>query len=180
MHKPTDVTEQASTILKQLDALESGRRSHQLIAAAADAYTDKQTPGQWLNIVDALVHRGYLSVDVERSELRITERGRQFLDQDKTFEADIDQPPPILPPEIQPRFDETLYDKLRWKRKVLAEQEGVPVYRIFSNRALAEMSAYRPETIEEMRSLHGVGDHLSRRYGQTFLTAIQYYLRSVA
>ena len=176
----TDVTKQTTAILAQLLALESGRKSHQLIRAASQMTDGKLAPGQWLNILDALVHRRLLSVDLERAELNITERGRHFLNTDDAFMVDIDQPPPILPPEVQPQFDETLYDKLRWKRRVLAEEEGVPVYRIFSNRTLAEMAAYRPETLDELKGLHGVGDQLSTRYGQTFLKAIQYFLKSVA
>lgn len=176
----TNITENACLLISQLSPEGRSRKSHQLIQVASAASHDRLAPGKWLNILDTLVHRGFLSVDRERMELLITERGRRFLEEGGELWADIEQPPPVLPPEVQPCFDETLYEKLRWKRKILAEQEGVPVYRIFSNRALAEMAAYRPETIEAFNSLNGVGDHLSARYGQTFLTAIRYYLRSVA
>ena len=181
MHPPkTDVTLHATTILTQLSALDAGRKSHQLIRIANSLGKGKLAPGQWMNILDALVHRGFLAVDIERSELTITDRGKQFLEAEETLFVDIDQPAPILPPEVQPQFDETLYDKLRWKRRILAEQEGVPAYRIFTNRSLAEMATYRPESLEELRALHGVGDQLSTKYGKTFLTAIQYYLNIVA
>jgi ATP-dependent DNA helicase RecQ len=176
----TNVTKQATALLSQLLALETGRKSHQLILAASEMSEGKLAPGQWLNILDALVHKGFLSVDLAKAELIITERGRHFIDTDDEFQVDIDQPAPILPPEVQPKFDETLYNKLRWKRRVLAEEEGIPVYRIFSNRTLAEMATYRPESLEDLKSLHGVGDQLSTKYGQTFLNAIQYFLKSVA
>ena len=42
------------------------------------------------------------------------------------------------------------------------------------------MATYRPATMEELRSLHGVGYHLSSQYGRTFLTGIEYYIKSIA
>jgi ATP-dependent DNA helicase RecQ len=176
----TDVTSHATIVLTQLFDLDAGRKSHQLIQIASGLGESKLAPGQWMNILDALVHRGFLAVDIERSELTITNREKQFLEADETLFVDVDQPAPILPPEVQPQFDETLYDKLRWKRRVLAEQEGVPAYRILTNRSLAEMATYRPESLDELRALHGVGEQLSTKYGRTFLTAIQYYLNIVA
>ncbi len=176
----TVVTNHVQIILSLLLDLEIGRKSHQLIQIANGLGESKLASAQWLNILDALVHRGFLAIDNQRSELTITDRGKRFLEEEDQLFVDIDQPAPILPPEVQPQFDETLYDKLRWKRRVLAEQEGVPAYRIFTNKSLAEMAAYRPESLEELRALHGVGEQLSNKYGKTFLTAIRYYLKIVA
>ena len=39
----------------------------------------------------------------------------------------------------------------------MAEDEGIPPYRIFTNRSLAEMATYRPESLEELQGLHGIG-----------------------
>jgi ATP-dependent DNA helicase RecQ len=174
----TNVSTYVTTILGQLSGLDTGRKSHQLIQIAIEFGRRKLAPGQWMNIPDALVHRGFLSVDNERSELRISDRGRRFLAEESELFVDIDQPAPVLPPEVQPQFDETLYNKLRWKRRKMAEDEGIPPYRIFTNRSLAEMATYRPESLEELQGLHGVGERLSVRYGKTFLAAIQYYLKT--
>jgi len=176
----TDVTPSAELILAQLSALNEGRKSHQLIQIASGVAKTKLGPGQWMNILDALVHRGFLAIDTERSDLTITDRGKQFLEKKDRLFVDINQPAPVLPPEVQPQFDETLYDKLRWKRRVLAEQEGVPAYRIFTNRTLAEMATYRPESLEELQALHDVDEQLFAKYGKTFLAAIQYFLKEVA
>tara|TARA_B100000676_G_C17584656_1_gene583812 strand:- start:8 stop:610 length:603 start_codon:yes stop_codon:yes gene_type:complete len=178
--KQPTVSHQTRIILSQLLSLEAGRKSHQLIQSASALSETKLTRGQWMNLLDALVHRGLLSVDQGRWELILAPRGRRFLREGGDIYVDIDQAPPILPPEVQPRFDETLYGKLRWKRKELADKEGVPVYKIFTNRSLAGMAAYRPESLDDLQTIHGIGDRLSAKYGQTFLTAIQYYLKSVA
>ena len=62
----------------------------------------------------------------------------------------------------------------------MAEEAEVPPYRIFTNRSLAEMATYRLETLEELQALHGVGSRLANKYGQSFLSVIQYYLKRVA
>ena len=159
----TIVTSYTLSILQELDNLDRGTKSHQLIQLARQHAKKKLSPGQWMNILDALVHRGFLAIDHSRIELVLTDRGKQFVASPAELLVDIDQPAPILPPEILPQFDETLYHRLRWKR-----------------RKVAEMATYRPESLDELRALHGVGKHLSTKYGPVFLSAIQNYLRSVA
>ena len=68
-----------------------------------------------------------------------------------------------------------LYDVLKNLRWKIAQKEHVPVYIIFSNATLEDMAAKRPRTMEEFRSVNGVGSVKAQRYGQLFLDAIAEY-----
>ena len=52
------VTSYAMSILQELNSLDSGSKSHQLIQLARQHAEKKLSPGQWMNILDALVNRG--------------------------------------------------------------------------------------------------------------------------
>lgn len=65
-----------------------------------------------------------------------------------------------------------LVSKLKGIRKEVAEQFNLPVYRVFSNRALEEMAEHRPKNTREARQLTGIGPYNSR-YLPQFLQALQ-------
>jgi ATP-dependent DNA helicase RecQ len=69
--------------------------------------------------------------------------------------------------------DERLFTALKALRRELAQREGVPAYRIFPDRALAEMAALRPATPGDLEAVHGVGPAKLERYGAAFLNAIR-------
>ena len=60
----------------------------------------------------------------------------------------------------------------RWK---LAQEEGVPLYVIFSNATLADMARRRPRTIEEFLEVSGVGQVKAEKYGRAFLQTLENY-----
>ena len=77
--------------------------------------------------------------------------------------------------ETLPR-DEGLYEYLKKIRKVVADRRGIPSFVIFTDAALADMSAKKPRTLEEFSKVNGVGVVKEREYGKMFLEAIERYL----
>ena len=57
----------------------------------------------------------------------------------------------------------------------MADQAGVPPYVIFSDKTLAEMAAYYPQSISSLLKISGVGQVKLRQYGEAFLEVIQTY-----
>jgi ATP-dependent DNA helicase RecQ len=72
-----------------------------------------------------------------------------------------------------PALDPGLFASLKALRRELAQREGVPAYRIFTDRALTEMAAFKPATEGELEEVHGVGPTKLERYGAAFLAAIR-------
>ena len=61
---------------------------------------------------------------------------------------------------------------MRQLRRQLALSQGVPPYIIFSDATLEEMAAQRPQSLEEMRYISGVGEKKLGQYGEAFLDVI--------
>nr|WP_285674375.1 DNA helicase RecQ [Limibaculum sp. NKW23] len=68
--------------------------------------------------------------------------------------------------------DAPLLAALKARRRALAEAAGVPAYVIFPDRTLLDMVARRPRTLDEMRSVSGIGDKKLERYGAEFLAIL--------
>ena len=62
-----------------------------------------------------------------------------------------------------------VFSRLREWRKGMAEQEGVPVYVVFTNEQLAEMVKKRVSTKAGLKEIEGVGDARVEKYGAAVL-----------
>ena len=65
-----------------------------------------------------------------------------------------------------------LFDALRTERSRIAKQQGVPPYVIFHDTTLRAMAMARPQTLDQMMTLPGVGTAKLDRYGMEFLKVI--------
>ena len=68
--------------------------------------------------------------------------------------------------------DEGLFERLRALRRALADKAGIPPYVVFHDSVLIEMSAAKPQTLDELRGIKGVGEKKLEKYGRLFLDAI--------
>ncbi|MBC9246055.1 DNA helicase RecQ [Paracoccus sp. 11-3] len=68
--------------------------------------------------------------------------------------------------------DEPLLSALKAKRRALAEAARVPAYVIFPDRTLIEMVQRRPQDIDQMAQVSGVGAKKLESYGREFLSVI--------
>jgi ATP-dependent DNA helicase RecQ len=137
---------------------------------------------QWRSVFRQLVARGYLSVDMEGyGSLRLTAQSRALLRGEESLRLHHDaqlirtrseRDPAATPPAVVPPGGEALWEALRACRRELAQRQGVPPYVIFHDASLAEMTARRPESLDEFADIPGVGEKKLQRYGQTFLEVI--------
>jgi len=70
--------------------------------------------------------------------------------------------------EIAPHED-ALWQALRDLRAKLAREQGVPAYVIFHDATLLQMLRERPQTLDELGAISGVGAAKLKRYGGSFL-----------
>lgn len=66
-----------------------------------------------------------------------------------------------------------LFDKLRELRSVIAREEAMPPYIIFSDKSLVDMCVKLPGSRQEMLTVVGVGEYKYEKYGQRFLDRIK-------
>jgi ATP-dependent DNA helicase RecQ len=87
----------------------------------------------------------------------------------------------VLPPkrERKRRADrdggpaDPLFDALRDLRRTLAKDQSVPPYVIFHDATLREMAAAKPQTLNALGQVSGVGARKLEAYGDAFLTVIR-------
>jgi len=69
--------------------------------------------------------------------------------------------------------EQPLYDALRVWRRRQAVSRAIPPYLVVSNRALAGIASTRPETVEAMLEVPGVGEITAKRYGDELLEVVR-------
>lgn len=70
-------------------------------------------------------------------------------------------------------YDAELFQELRTLRLRLAKEGGVPPYVVFSDGTLQDMARAKPESLDAMLQVNGVGEAKLKKYGSEFLSAIQ-------
>jgi ATP-dependent DNA helicase RecQ len=68
--------------------------------------------------------------------------------------------------------DAPLLSALKARRRALAEAARVPAYVIFTDRTLIEMAETKPQSLDEMARISGVGATKLERYGAAFLEVV--------
>jgi len=69
--------------------------------------------------------------------------------------------------------DRELFEKLRAVRMQIARSRGVPPYVVFHDTTLREMARLKPQTMEALRTVYGVGARKAEDLGEHFLTALR-------
>jgi ATP-dependent DNA helicase RecQ len=138
-----------------------------------------RTKKEWQHMGRELLRQGFLrQTDDMYRVLDLTSDGRTILRERKAVSI---MRPAAAPEYAKPRAgelacDETLFDRLRWRRKLLADARDVPAYVIFSDVTLREMARYYPQTHAELARMSGVGERKLRDFGAEFLAEIKIYL----
>ena len=83
----------------------------------------------------------------------------------------------VEPSDIKVTYDDpkNLLLKLKKLREALATKNDIPLYMVFNNNTLVEMSKKMPVSESEMIQISGVGPVKMRQYGSYFLTEIKSY-----
>ena len=68
-----------------------------------------------------------------------------------------------------------LFETLKALRAKLARRAGVPPYALFSDASLEEMAVRRPQSMDDLLDIAGVGEQKARRYGRALLDTIQVF-----
>ncbi|WBU52738.1 DNA helicase RecQ [Paracoccus sp. SCSIO 75233] len=132
---------------------------------------------QWQAIIRQMMGRDLCRPDPARhGALHITETAHPILRGEAQIslrEDRIKRAKPAFTPKMQvAEEDAPLFSALKAKRRALAEAQRVPAYVIFPDRTLQEMAERRPQTLDEMARINGVGAKKLDSYGDAFLGVI--------
>ncbi|MDD7969488.1 DNA helicase RecQ [Roseinatronobacter alkalisoli] len=132
---------------------------------------------KWQAVFRQMMGRDLVRPDPERhGALRMTEAARPILRGDAeihlredSISTARDGPAPKM---LVSEEDAPLLSALKAKRRALAEAARVPAYVIFTDRTLIEMTERRPDSMDAMAQITGVGATKLERYGAAFLQVI--------
>lgn len=119
-------------------------------------------------LIDFLTASNYLVADGgQYPVLKVSAAGIDVLrGQQQVFRKAAVQAKQSLP------VNDELFEQLRQVRRELAESQGVPPFVIFSDRTLRELCTTMPTTLDEMLSVHGIGESKIKKYGEQFLSIL--------
>jgi len=139
-----------------------------------------QSDAYWYNIINQLIHRGLLRVDItQHGALKLTEAARPVLSQQQHVALAV----PRLSLDLGNKkrsdskdYDKALFAKLKHLRKSIAEDDGVPPFVVFSDASLADMARLLPSSSAEFLAVSGVGQTKLERYGTRFISLISQHV----
>ncbi len=111
-----------------------------------------------------LALEGRLELALRVSELAPAEPGKEPRKRRRTAPA----PEIVLTPEEK----QTVASLKRWRLE-RANTQRVPAYMICPDRTLAHLARVRPETLEALANIHGLGESKIRNFGEDLLRALR-------
>ncbi len=140
---------------------------------------EKVSEKKWNAIIRQALLSGYIEKDVENyGLLKLTAAGVDFMKKPVAFKIvenhDFDADEYEVPDEgMTSVLDPELFAIMKDLRKSMAAKLEVPPYVIFQDISLQQMATVYPVTIDELRTIPGVGEGKAKRYGQPFCDLIK-------
>ncbi len=136
---------------------------------------------EWQAVFRQLIALNLLKVDAQYGGLQLTQAGLDFLKEKKTLrlrKAEKGKKRKTLrkaaaEQSFADEVDIALFNDLKAVRTELARKQGVPPYVIFHDKTLQDMVLLKPDTMESMAMVHGVGASKLDKYGPAFLGVIR-------
>ena len=147
----------------------------------------------WRGVFRQLIARGLLNVDVDgHGGLQLTDACRPVLRGDESLwlrresvatagrRSRVAKGPAgktgsakVAAGSFESPADQKLWETLRGLRMDLARAQNVPPYVVFHDATLAEMVRRRPQTLDELGALSGIGERKLAAFGEQFLAEIR-------
>lgn len=134
----------------------------------------------WRQLAWQLIHKDYCMQDINHfNVLKLTEKAIPLLKgQEQIFLTIPNDDPPKTKKKNKDKpvinsSNSPLFEALRSLRRRLADEENKPPFMIFSDATLHHMVQIKPNSMEEMLAVSGVGQHKLTHYGEHFLKTLQ-------
>jgi ATP-dependent DNA helicase RecQ len=131
---------------------------------------------QWQNLVGQLLSQNCLNKSDEYGVLSFSQGSYELLSGKRPFHGYLLEENILPSKPVRTRqneaYDTALFEKLRSKRKEIADSAGVPPYIIFSDKSLIDMCHRKPRTREEFSEVFGVGAQKLERFSDVFVRVI--------
>ena len=167
-------------LLGETNALIISHKTHEKNIFGKGRVGDKDQ-NFWKSLTRQSIVSGYIKKDIEDyGLLRITDKGKDFINNSKSFLISIDQnfdENIAVTNNIQKsNIDSNLMNMLVKLRKEVAKDNSVPPYAVFQQFSLDDMCLKYPISQDEMVNIVGVGEGKAKRYSKKFTDLIKKYV----
>ena len=134
---------------------------------------------QWFHLSRQFIQQKLINKDTQYGSLKIIQKGWEVLQNKVSVNGLLMEEKVKFKKikEVDYEFDHTLFEKLRKKRKELANASNLPPYIIFPDKSLIEMVAFFPKSENGFMKINGVGQAKLEKYGEIFLEIIKDYCK---
>lgn len=146
----------------------------------------KDKPGEyWMALLRQLLVARFLRKDIETyGVIKLNDSGRDFIDnptsfmmtEDHSFKEANDDNIEVAQKSGAAVADNNLFNMLKAERKRVADKLSLPPFVIFQDPSLEDMALKYPITMDELSTVHGVGEGKAKKYGEPFLKLIKKYV----
>ena len=172
-------TEQRFGVTYLVDVL-LGKRNERISRFGHDSLStfgigQELTASEWKALFRQLIASGYLSVDMEgHGAIKLTANARPILRGEQRLTLRKPSKPARRGAKgaSAAKGHGVLWEALRQHRKALADAQGVPAYVIFNDATLAELVAQKPQTLQALGTISGIGARKLADYGEGFLAVV--------
>lgn len=134
----------------------------------------------WKQLTWQLIHRDYCYQDLDNfNVLRLSKKAVAVLKNQEKVSLSVPQKdsksstPKNKSRHVATSTNEPLFETLRALRRKLAEEENKPPFMIFSDSTLHQMVRDKPQNLDDLLHISGVGQHKLNHYGLHFLKALR-------
>lgn len=130
----------------------------------------------WFSVLRQLLAKGYIEPDPDgHGGLQLTEQSRGLLRGEETLLCRLDTlASPQQSTSLKSEIESTspLWQAFKNWRLEMAHELKVPPYVIFHDQTIQAIIEARPDDLEELGQVHGVGRHKLKRYGEAVLQVL--------
>ncbi|MDD7913936.1 ATP-dependent DNA helicase RecQ [Polaribacter ponticola] len=138
----------------------------------------------WMALIRQVLVVNFIKKEIEQyGVIKITENGINFIDnptsfmmtEDHSYNEENDNSI-ITNSKSSVAADANLIKLLKDLRKKVATKQGVPPFAVFQDPSLDDMALKYPITLQELATVHGVGEGKARKFGKDFVKLIAGYV----
>ena len=139
----------------------------------------------WMALIRQVLVVNLIKKEIEQyGVVKLTEKGSEYLlkptsfmmTEDHSYDEEHDNSIITNSKSSGGVADEKLIKILRDLRKSVAAKHGVPPFAVFQDPSLDDMALKYPVTLEELSTVHGVGEGKARKFGKEFTKLIADYV----
>ena len=170
-----------NTIIGKENALLTSHKTH---LQTYFGIGNEKTASYWMALLRQVLVVNFIRKEIEQyGVIKLTQVGEKFLKkptsflmtEDHSYDENDDTNIITNDKSSSGVSDEKLVKLLKDLRKKVAKKQHVPPFAVFQDPSIDDMALKYPITIEELATVHGVGEGKAKKYGEEFVKLISEY-----